>query len=124
MINLLYTVPTPDVNVTLSGDQTLGQSSTVLCEVTTVRGVNSTVDIRLSSSNDTVVDMNDAIPDMSMDSSRVYRLRYLIPSLSIDLDGEVYTCEVVINSEPLVRNTNSITLNVTGKIQYITKAAI
>ena len=95
----------------------LGRSSpTLLCEVTTVRGVNSSVDIRMSNSSGAEVHMDDAMPEIITDRSIVYRLYYPIPSLTIDLDGEVYTCEAVINSDPVVTNTNSITLDITGKI--------
>ena len=116
-MNFLYTVPTPDVRVTFPGGQMLGRSlPTLLCEVTTVRGVNSSVDIRMSNSSGAEVRMDDVVPEIITDSSRVYRLYYLIPPLTTDLDGEVYTCEVVINSDPVITNTNSITLNVTSKI--------
>ena len=118
MINLLFTVPTPDVSVTLPGGQMLGRSSPMLlCEVTTVRGVNSTVDIVLSNSSGTELNRTDnAIPEVITDRSIVYRLYLRIPPLTIDIDGAVYTCEVVINSDAVVTNTNSFTLDVTGKI--------
>ena len=118
MMNFLYTVPTPDVRITFPGGQMLGRSSpTLLCEVTTVRGVNSSVDIRMSNSSGTELNRTvNAIPEVITDRSIVYRFYYLIPLLTIDLDDEVYTCEVVINSDPVITNTNSITLNVTSKI--------
>ena len=101
----------------------LGQSTVLQCEVATVRGINSSVDIVLSSGNGTELGMTDnAIPKIITDRSGVYILLYLITLLTIDLDGEVYMCKVVINSDPVVTNTNSITLDVTGKIQYIPKA--
>ena len=60
---------------------------------------------------------DDAVPVMATDSPRMYRFDYPFGSLNTDLHGEVY-CEAVINSDPVVRNNNSITLDVTGKIYY------
>ena len=118
MTLFLHTVPIPIVTVTLLGDQTLGQvSPTLLCSVTTVRGVNSNVDIVWYSSNGTRLQrVNDATP-MIMDSSKVYMDTYMISSqLSIGFDGKVYLCEAVIDSDPVIRTNNTITLDVIGEM--------
>ena len=118
MILFLHSVPIPIVTVTLLGGQTLGQlSPTLLCSVTTVRGVNSNVDIVWYSSNGTRLQrVNDATP-MIVDNSKVYMDTYMVSSqLSIGFDGKVYLCEVVIDSDPVIRTNNTIALDVIGEM--------
>ena len=49
MILVFFLVPTPTVSVTAPKNQMVGQSLIVQCEVTTVRGITSRVDIVWSS---------------------------------------------------------------------------
>ena len=114
----LHTVPIPIVTVTLLGDQTLGQlSPTLLCSVTTVRGVNSSINIVWYSGNGTELQrVNDAKPAIT-NNSYVYMDTYRVSSqLNIDLNGKVYTCEAVIDSDPVIRTNNTITLDVIGEM--------
>jgi len=103
-------VPTPEVSV-IAPDQTVGQSLTLECNVTTVRGINSRVDIIWSRNGEEVNRTNDTM----MDTSLIYTDTYTIPLLSTDDEGAVFDCEAVINSTPMVMNNSSITLDVTGK---------
>ena len=107
-------VPIPFVNVTAPNTQTVGQSLTLQCEVTTVRGITSRVDIVWSSNGAELNRTNSTLP-MMMDNSLVYTDSYIISQLSTTDDGRVIQCEVVINTSPSVMADDSITLNVTGK---------
>ena len=110
----IYLVPTPDVRVTVSNTQIVGQSLTLQCEVTTVRGVTSRVDIVWSSAGMELKRM-DGVSSTTVDKSLVYTHSYTISQLSTTDEGRVIQCEVVINTSPSVMATDSITLNVTGE---------
>ena len=114
----LHTVPIPTVTVTLL-DWTLGASSLMLqCEVTTVRGINSTVDIVWS--NDTEELDRVSTPPMIVNNLKVYMVTYVITqNLTTELDGAVYSCEAVINSDPVVRSINTATVDVIGEMCII-----
>ena len=93
----------------------MGQSLTLQCEVTTVRGITSRVDIVWSSGGTVLRRMNDTTAT-TMDNSLVYTDSYIISPLSTDDENRAYLCEVVINSSAIVTNNASVTLDVTGKI--------
>ena len=107
------TVPTPTVSVTAPNTQTVGQSLTLQCEVTTVRGITSRVDIVWSSNGTELERMENVLPTMG--NSLVYTDSYTISRLSTTDEGRVIQCEIVINASPLVMASNSVTLDVTGK---------
>ena len=114
MILLFVTlVPTPTVNVTAPETQIVGQSLTLQCEVTTVRGITSRVDI-LWSSNGTQIQRINNVSLTTMNNSLVYTDSYNISQLNTTDDDKVIQCEVVINASPSVAN-DSITLDVTGE---------
>ena len=93
----------------------MGQSLTLQCEVTTVRGITSRVDIVWSSNGTVLRRMNDTTAT-TMDNSLVYTDSYNISQLSTTDEGRMIQCEVVINTSPsVIMATNSITLDVTGE---------
>ena len=95
-------------------------SPTLLCEVTAVRGINNSVDITWHNSSGSAVKVISDIPPEIMDRSRIYRGNYTVSDqLRISNDGEVYSCEVEIDSDTVVTATSSITLDVIGKIYMI-----
>ena len=102
-------VPTPTVTVTASNTQRVGQSLTLQCEVTTVRGITSRVDIVWSSGGMELERTNDAIGN-----SLEYTDSYIIPQLSTTDDNKVIQCEGVINASSPLMNSDNITLDVTG----------
>ena len=114
VVENFISVPTPTVNVTAPNTQTVGQSLTLQCEVTTVRGITSRVDIVWSSGGMELERMNDT-SSTTMDNSLVYTHSYTIPPLSTTDDDRVIQCQVVINTSPSVMATDSITLDVTGE---------
>ena len=101
--------------MTAPNTQTVGQSLTLQCEVTTVRGITSRVDI-VWSNNGTELERMNNVSSTTMDNSLVYTDSYTISQLSTTVDGRVIQCEVVINTSPSVMaNDSSITLDVTGE---------
>ena len=109
-----HTVPTPTVNLIPLSAQTVGQSLTLQCEVTTVRGITSRVDIVWSSNGIELERMNN-VSSTTMDNSSVYTDSYNVSQLSTTDDGRMIQCEIVINTSPSVMASDSITLNVTGE---------
>ena len=97
--------------MTAPNTQTVGQLLTLQCEVTTVRGITSRVDIVWSSGGVELERMND-VSSTTMGNLLVYTHSYTISQLSTTDDGRVIQCEVVINT---VTATDSIKLDVTGK---------
>ena len=111
---VFYLVPNPNVTVTALNNQTVGQPLTLQCEVTTVRGITSRVDIVWSSGGTELERMSD-VSSTTMDNSLVYTDSYTISQLNTTDEGRVIQCEVVINISPLVMASNSTTLDVTGE---------
>ena len=108
-------VPTPIVSVTNTSTQTVGQSLTLQCEVTTVRGINSRVDI-VWSSNGTELQRMDNVSSATVGDSLLYTDSFTISLLSTIHDGGVYECEAVINSSPSATTAmDNITLGVIGE---------
>ena len=110
-------VPNPTVSVASPNTQTVGQSLTLQCEVTTVRGITSRVDI-VWHSDALVLERLNGVSSTTMDNSLVYTHSYTISQLSTTDEGRVIQCEVVINTSPSVMATDSITLDVTGEYNF------
>ena len=100
--------------MTAPNTQTVGQPLTLQCEVTTVRGITSRVDIMWSSGGTVLRRMNDTTAT-TMGNSLVYTDSYTISQLSTTDEGRMIQCEVVINASPSVMASDSITLDVTGE---------
>ena len=95
--------------------QPVGQPLTLECQVTTVRGITSTVDIVWSSDGTVLNSINGATATMG--NPLVYY--YNISQLNTTYNDTVIQCEVVINSSPLVMASDSITLNVSGEYSIL-----
>ena len=109
-----FSVPTPTVSVTAPNTQTVGQSLTLQCEVTTVRGITSSVDIVWSSGGTELERMNDVSSTMTSDSL-VYTDSYDIPLLTTSDDDKMIQCRGVINVDSPVFASDSLALDVIGK---------
>ena len=107
-------VPNPTVSVIAPNTQIVGQSLTLQCEVTTVKGITNGADIVWSSGGMELERMNN-VSSTTMDNSLVYTHSYTISQLSTTDDGRVIQCKVVINASPSVMATGSITLDITGE---------
>ena len=98
----------------LNNTQTVSQSLTLQCEVTTVRGITSRVDIVWSSGGTELQRMNN-VSSTIMSNSLVYTNSYTISLLNTTDNGRVIQCEGVINASSPVNANDSITLDVTGQ---------
>ena len=110
-------VPTPTVSVTNISNQTVGQPLTLQCEVTTVRGIISSVDI-VWSSNGTELERTNNVSSTTMNNSLVYTDSYTISQLNTTDEGRVIKCTVMINASPSVMASDNSTLDVTGEYYY------
>ena len=110
IVDVYITVPTPTMSVTALNPQIEGQSLTLQCEVTTVRGITSRVDI-VWSNGGTVSRRIEGVSSTTL----VYTDSYNISQLSTTDEGRVIQCEGVINANPTVMGSDSITLNVIGE---------
>ena len=90
----------------------VGQSVTLQCKVTTVRGITSRVDIVWSSNGIELERMNN-VSSNTMNSLLVYTDYYTISQLSTTDDDKAIQCEGVINANMSV--LDALILNVTGK---------
>ena len=111
IINIV--VPSPSVTVTAHNTQTVGQPLTLTCNVTTVRGISSTVDVVWRTGGSTLKRSNNVTQTL-LDSSVLYIDTYTITPLSTNDDGREYECRVVMHSTPITRSLGSITMDVAG----------
>jgi len=115
LLFVLNIVPTPNISVTAPITQIVGQSLTLECSVTTVRGITSRVDIVWSS--DGLVLKRTETPNItsSIDNMIEYMDVYTITQLKdTDID-RTFHCGMVINSHLPVTIKNDVTSEVTGK---------
>ena len=117
MINFLtFAVPdSSNVTVTASVVQIVGQSLMLECRVTTVRGITSRRDIEWTTDN-TILQRTEGVNiTFTTNDSIVYKDIYIITQVSTFDDGRVYQCKMIINTNPQMMATDTITLDVTGK---------
>ena len=110
----MYIVPDPTVSVIAPNTQIVSQPLILQCEVTTVRGITSRVDIIWSSGGTILKRINDT-KAVVMDNSLLYSDFYIISQLNTADDDRVILCKVVINATPLVMANDDVILNVTGE---------
>ena len=112
-----FTVPTPNVTIIASHDDIIvGQPLSLECIITTVRGINSQVNIRWSKgSNKEELKRESVTANVTMFSSVMYRDCLSIPQITTDDDNETYKCEVIINTSSPVTASDNYTVHVVGK---------
>ena len=93
----------------------VGQSLSLECIVTTVRGINSSIDIIWRSDDVEIKSTTGASISSSTNSFILYRDLYNISLLTTFEDNRVYQCEGVINTNPNLIAERSTTLEVIGK---------
>ena len=94
--------------------QAVGQSLSLECIVTTVRGLSSSIDIIWTSDGVEINRTSGARTDYSTSSSILYRDFYNISLLTTAEEGRVFQCEGVINTTPNLTAESSTTLDVVG----------
>ena len=114
LLCVFTTVPIPDVTVTPLNNHTVGQSLTLECNVTTVRGITSRVDIIWSSNGRELERMEGVNVSSTTDNSVVYTDTYIISQLNTTHDDDRFHCEAVINTSPLVMSNDSAKLDAMG----------
>ena len=114
-IKNFYIVPTPVVTISAPNNLTTDQSVTLDCSIVAVSGITSRVDIVWYNNGERVKRMDSVIASIINGTAAVYTDSLNISSLTRRHDGRVYSCEAIINSEPLTTAFSSIRLNVTCK---------
>ena len=102
--------------MTAPNNQTVGQSLTLQCKVTTVRVNISRVDI-VWISNGTELERMNNVSSTTMDNSLVYTDSYTISQLNTTDNGRVIQCKVyvVISSSLQIMAGDNISVDVTGE---------
>jgi len=108
-------VPIPYIDVTAPNTQIVGQSLTLECSVTTVRGITSRVDIVWSSDGVELEKSEGHFVNSTTHNSVAYFDTYTIPQLSTTNDGQQLQCKVVINRLLPVLASDHAILDVSGK---------
>ena len=103
--------------MTALADQLVGQSLTLQCNVTTVRGITSGVEIVWSSGGTELQRTNDSSPTI-LNNLAVYIDTYVIPMLNTSHNTREYQCTVLINANPPKNVSDNIRLNVNGKYVF------
>ena len=108
-------VPAPDVNVAVVGNETVGSSLSLQCNVIVVKGIDSSVDIVWMRDGTEVLRENDLMRYPFNETRLLYTSHYNITLLQMSDNDTMYSCQAVINTSPSVNNSDNYTLNVTGK---------
>ena len=106
-------MPIPSVNLNTLDSQIVGQPLIIQCDIATVKGITSRVDI-IWSNNGSKVNDNRGVNISSTINNSVTDT-YMIPQLSTADENREYQCEVFIDAQMPVVASDSIILNVTGK---------
>ena len=94
--------------------QTVGQPLTLTCNVTTVRGITSQVDIVWRREGRILRNKKNISLTTMITTSLVFIDRYTTSPLGTSDDGRQYECRLVVRSPEVVRVTDTFTLDVTG----------
>ena len=99
--------------------QKVSKPLTLDCNITTVKGITSRVDIVWSSNGLELRKIEGIESNLTQDNSVLYMDSYTIPQLGTVDEGRIYQCGIIINQAiPLVFNGN-ITLDVTGELHIL-----
>ena len=121
---IMFIVPAPLIIVEVPDTKIVGQSLTLNCSVTTVRGITSRLDI-VWSSNGTELQKTEGVMVKSIShTSMLFIDFYTISKVSTTDEGRNLQCEVKINRNATVTVTESITLHVTGKCPSVYTSSI
>ena len=111
------TVPNPFVLLAAPNTQIAGQSLTLECSVTTVRGITSRVDIVWNIDSVELRKIEGHAINSTTKSSVIYTDTYTITQLNTTNEGQTIQCMVVINGLSPVMTSDNVTLDVTGKLR-------
>ena len=108
-------VPIPNVEINTLNNQTVSQSLTLQCSITTVRGITSRVEIVWTSNGIELKKKSSINASVIMNTYNLYEDTYDIALLSTSDDGRSFQCKGTIVTTPSITVANNITLDVTGK---------
>ena len=118
-IQYFLVVPDPVILMDAHATQTVSKPLTLDCNITTVRGITSRVDIVWSSNGLELRKIEGIESNLTQDNSVLYMDSYTIPQLGTVDEGRIYQCGIIINQAvPIVLNSN-ITLDVTGELHIL-----
>ena len=113
----LFTVPRPVVEVTSIDTVEYGKAATLECNVITVRGITSRVDIIwMTGYFNTVVKRRVDVTASIVGNSAVYADHLMTPPLSVNDNGRVYYCTVNIIATSVINSSDNIVLSFNGKL--------
>ena len=95
---IILTEPIVAVDANIAGTALIDQPLILQCNATIVRGITSTVDIIWTTDNVQVRRVNNVTASNNINSSSIYNDSFIIPSLNISDIGNMYQCEVLVNS--------------------------
>jgi len=118
MLICTLVVVNPNVSVTADPTPTVGLSTTLVCSGTTVRGINTTVDIMWSADDEIIQSEENVTVNLTDDNMLAFTNSYTTGVLNESANGTQYECEVRLANTSIVVPIN-FTLDVTCK--YIHK---
>ena len=95
---IILTDPIVAVDANIAGTALIYQPLILQCIATIVRGITNTVDIIWYTDNTQFRRVNNVTASSSINSSSIYNDSFIIPSLNISDIGNMYQCEVLVNS--------------------------
>jgi len=112
-------VPDPLVKVYAPSNQRVSQSLTLECNVTTVRGITSRVDLVWSSTHSELERIEGIDPSSTESNSVTYKDSYTISQLGTVDENRTYQCEIIINTALPITVNDSITLDVSSEFYIL-----
>ena len=129
IIICFYVAPSAIVEVTTEDNIALGESITLECNATVVRGVTSNLDFQWFVTNNgfvrRLVRSMTNVTGNPNNISTIYRDFLDLPALNASNRGDIYTCEVKINNSNinfLNTSADSLELDFPSKINALTIA--
>ena len=100
-------VPAPNVTIIVLSDQS---PLLLRCNVTTVMGINSTVDIVWTKDDTEILRENDVIGSSINNATVMLYTSHYIPD-----DNATYSCQAIINTNPVVNSSDNTYVYLTGE---------
>ena len=110
MICIFVLVPIPSVTLALPETQLVGQSLTLECSVTTVRGITSRVDVVWRRNSLRLVRRRGISVNSTSKDMLVFTDLYTITQLSTSNNGTTYQCEVVIRTSRVITTSSNLAI--------------
>jgi len=111
-------VVNPTVSVTADPTPTVGLPTTLVCSGTTVRGINTTVDIMWSRDDQIIQSAENVTVNLTSDNMLAFSDSYITGVLNESANGTMYECKVRLANTSVMVPMN-YTLDLTCK--YISK---